>query len=156
MRLRLAVRDVPSRLATGGYVLHAGMEKWHGSAEQAAAVHGMAAAAFPFLRAVPPTRFLRLLAAAEIATGMTLLAPIVPNKVAGAPLTALSGGLVTMYMRTPSLHKPGSAWPTSAGIGISKDVWMLGTGLSLLADRGRTDRNGRTGRRSKRWLRQIG
>jgi hypothetical protein len=35
----------------------------------------------------------------------------------------------------PSPHKPHSIWPTAAGIGISKDVWMLGIGLSLLADR---------------------
>jgi hypothetical protein len=40
-----------------------------------------------------------------------------------------------MYLRTPSLHKPHSIWPTPADIGISKDVWMLGIGLSLLADR---------------------
>jgi hypothetical protein len=40
-----------------------------------------------------------------------------------------------MYLRTPALHKPHSVWPTPAGIGISKDVWMLGIGLSLLADR---------------------
>jgi hypothetical protein len=39
-----------------------------------------------------------------------------------------------MYLRTPALHKPRSVWPTPAGIGISKDVWMLGIGLSLLAD----------------------
>jgi hypothetical protein len=36
--------------------------------------------------------------------------------------------------RHAALHKPRSVWPTPAGIGISKDVWMLGIGLSLLAD----------------------
>jgi hypothetical protein len=40
-----------------------------------------------------------------------------------------------MYMRTPALHKPGSYWPTPNGIGVSKDIWMLGIGLGLLADR---------------------
>jgi uncharacterized membrane protein YkgB len=40
-----------------------------------------------------------------------------------------------MYLRTPEMHKPGSFWPTPAGIGISKDVWMLGIGLSLALDR---------------------
>jgi len=25
-------------------------------------------------------------------------------------------------------------WPTQAGVGVSKDVWMLGIGLSLLAE----------------------
>jgi hypothetical protein len=39
-----------------------------------------------------------------------------------------------MYLRTPALHKPGSVWPTQAGTGINKDVWMLGIGAELLAD----------------------
>ncbi len=36
----------------------------------------------------------------------------------------------------PSLHNPGSVWPTQAGIAASKDVWMRGIGLGLLADGG--------------------
>jgi hypothetical protein len=40
-----------------------------------------------------------------------------------------------MYLRTPALHKPGSIWPTQAGTGVSKDIWMLGIGLGLLVDR---------------------
>jgi hypothetical protein len=66
--------------------------------------------------------------------GAALLAPFVPPVVAGAALTGFSGALVTMYLRTDSLHQPGSIWPTPQGIGVSKDVWMLGIGLSLLAD----------------------
>jgi hypothetical protein len=31
------------------------------------------------------------------------------------------------------MHKPGSIWPTPAGTGVSKDVWMLGIGLDLIA-----------------------
>ena len=53
---------------------------------------------------------------------------------AGAALTGFSGSLLTMYLRTPALHKPGNVWPTQAGTGISKDVWMLGIGLGLMAD----------------------
>jgi uncharacterized membrane protein YphA (DoxX/SURF4 family) len=133
--LRLSARHLPTRLATGAYVLHAGIEKWGGSPERAAGMHGMAAGAFPVLGKLAPTTFLRLLAAAEIATGVALLTPLVPNAVAGAPLTVFSAALTAMYLRTPALHKPHSVWPTPAGIGISKDVWMLGIGLGLLADR---------------------
>jgi hypothetical protein len=39
-----------------------------------------------------------------------------------------------MYARTPALRKPGSIWPSQAGTGVSKDVWMLGIGLGLLVD----------------------
>ena len=135
MRVRLSLRDVPTRLATGAYIAHAGWDKWHGSNEQANAVHGMAAGAYPFLREIPPTRFLRALSVGELATGAALLTPAVSNRLAGAALTGFAGALVTMYLRTPALHKPGSVWPTQAGTGVSKDVWMLGIGLGLLADR---------------------
>lgn len=131
----MPTRDIPTRLATGAYILHTGWEKWHGGEEQAEAVHGMAAGAFGFLRTIPPATFLKGLAAAEIAIGGALLAPVVPSRIAGASLTAFAGGLVTMYLRTPALRKPGSIWPTPAGIGVSKDVWLLGIGLGLLADR---------------------
>jgi hypothetical protein len=96
----------------------------------------MASGAFPFLAKVPPATFLKALASAEIGTGAALLLPLVGNKLAGAALTAFSGSLLTMYLRTPALHEPGSVWPTQAGTAVSKDVWMLGIGLGLLADPG--------------------
>jgi uncharacterized membrane protein YphA (DoxX/SURF4 family) len=130
----LKPRNLPTRIATGAYILHAGLEKWHGDEQRAIAVHGMAAGAYPIFKHMPPTRFLRLLAAGEIAVGTALLIPFVSNARAGAALTGFSGGLVVMYLRTPALHKPGSYWPTPAGIGVSKDIWMLGVGLGLLVD----------------------
>jgi uncharacterized membrane protein YphA (DoxX/SURF4 family) len=133
MRVQLTARDLPGRIATGAYILHAGLDKWKGPVEQAEAVHGMAAGAYPFLQSVPPTRFLRLLAASEVATGALLLSPFVSNAMAGSALTAFSAGLLGMYARTPSMHKPGSIWPTQAGTPVSKDVWMLGIGLGLMA-----------------------
>jgi uncharacterized membrane protein YphA (DoxX/SURF4 family) len=135
MRLRLPLRDVPTRIATGAYIAHAGWDKWHGSEQLATGVHGMASGAFPFLRGIPPTAFLKALAAGELATGAALLTPTVSNRIAGAALTGFAGALMTMYLRTPTLHKPGSVWPTQAGTGVSKDVWMLGIGLGLLAGR---------------------
>ena len=80
---------------------------------------------FPFLQSIPPERILKILAAGEVVTGVLLLAPLVPNAVAGAALAGFSGSLLAMYARTPSLRKPGSVWPAPAGIAISKDVWML-------------------------------
>lgn len=134
--LRLRLRGVPTRLSTGAFVLHAGLGKWKGGPEQAKGVHGMAAGAFPFLADIEASTFLKVLAAGEIALGAALLAPFVPNRLAGLGLTGFAGGLVAMYLRTPSLHEPGSVWPTQAGMGISKDVWMLGIGINLLADAG--------------------
>jgi uncharacterized membrane protein YphA (DoxX/SURF4 family) len=133
--VRHAASTLPPRLATGVYILHTGWDKWHGTEAQATAVHGMAAGAYPFLKDVPPKTFLKALAAAEMGLGAALLTPFVRNRLAGSALTAFAGGLVTMYLRTPSLHKPGSVWPTPQGIGVSKDVWMLGIGLGLAADK---------------------
>jgi uncharacterized membrane protein YphA (DoxX/SURF4 family) len=133
--MRLSARNVPTRLATGAFVLHSGLEKWSGSEQQAQGVHGMAAGAFPFLTKVAPPTFLKALSVAEIGVGAGLLVPLVPNRLAGAALAAFSGGLLAMYLRTPALHKPGSVWPTPNGIAVSKDVWMFGIGLGLLADR---------------------
>jgi uncharacterized membrane protein YphA (DoxX/SURF4 family) len=133
MRLSMKARTAPGRVATGAYILHSGLEKWNGGDDRATGVHTTAATAFPFLKAVPPRRFLRLLAAAEIATGTALLAPVVPAALAGAALTGFSGGLVAMYLRTPAMRRPGSVWPSQGGVAVSKDVWMLGIGLDLLA-----------------------
>ena len=130
----MKLRNVPTRLAAGAFVLHSGIEKWSGGPEQAAGIHGMAAAAFPVFQGFKPQDFLKLLSVGEVAVGTALLAPTVSPAVAGAALTGFSGALVAMYLRTDALHKPGSVWPTQAGIGVSKDVWMLGIGLGLLAD----------------------
>jgi hypothetical protein len=93
----------------------------------------MAAGAFPFLSRVPAPIFGKLLSVSEMATGAALLSPFVRDRLAGAALTAFSGGLLVMYWRTPTLRKAGSIWPTPAGLPISKDVWMLGIGLGLIA-----------------------
>jgi hypothetical protein len=134
MRPRVKFRNIPTRVATGAFIAHAGLDKWSGPPEQAKGVHGMAAGAFPFLASTPPEKFLKVLAAGELVTGSVLLNPFVSNRTAGAALTGFAGALLAMYARTPALRKPGSIWPTPAGTAISKDIWMLGIGLGLLAD----------------------
>jgi uncharacterized membrane protein YphA (DoxX/SURF4 family) len=134
MGISVKARHLPGRLAAGAFVLHSGLGKWRGEPQQAAGIHGTASAAFPFLKGIPPERFLKLLSAGEIAVGAALLAPIVPAALAGAGLTAFSGSLLAMYWRTPSMRKPGSVWPTPQGVAVSKDVWMLGIGMGLLID----------------------
>src|SRR5688500_16009331 len=105
--MRRRLNTAPTRLATGAFIFHTGVDKWRADDATAGGVHGMAAAAYPFLAKVPPTTFLKALAGAEIAVGAALLAPFVPDRVAGAALTAFAGGLMGLYVRTPSLRKPG-------------------------------------------------
>jgi uncharacterized membrane protein YphA (DoxX/SURF4 family) len=134
MGRKAKLRHLPTRLATGSYILHSGLEKWEADEQTAGFIHGTAAGAYPFLKEIPPTQFVKIWAGAEIALGSALLLPLIPTRLAGLGLTSFAGSLLAMYLRTPSLHKPGSIWPTQQGIGISKDVWMLAIGLSFLID----------------------
>jgi hypothetical protein len=60
--------------------------------------------------------------------------PVIPSAVAGAGLTAFSGGLLGLYARTPGMRKDGTPFPTQQGIALAKDVWMVGIGLGLVID----------------------
>ena len=94
----------------------------------------MAVGTYPFLARMKPKDFTRLLAVSEIALGSALLLPVVPAGLAGAGLTAFSGGLLGLYACTPGMRKEGSPFPSERGITLAKDVWMLGIGLGLVID----------------------
>jgi uncharacterized membrane protein YphA (DoxX/SURF4 family) len=141
MGRRIKLRHIPPRVTTGAYILHSGLEKWKGDENTAGYIHAMAAGAIPPIKSIPAPTFLKILAGAETALGAALLNPFIPTKVVGLGLTTFAGSLLTMYLRTPSLHKPGSIWPTQQGIGVSKDVWMAGIGLSFLIDSGKGKRD---------------
>jgi hypothetical protein len=66
--------------------------------------------------------------------GAALLTPFVPSALVGAALVGFSGGLVQLYLKTPGMRRPGGVRPTQDGIGLAKDVWLLGAGLTLLLD----------------------
>jgi hypothetical protein len=134
MAIAAKARRLPGRLVTGAFILNAGVGKWSADEETAARLHGMAAGTYPFLARLKPKDFARLLAVSEMALGSALLLPVVPAWLAGSALTAFSGGLLGLYLRTPGLRKEGSLRPTQQGIPLAKDVWMLGVGLSLVAD----------------------
>lgn len=130
----IKLRHLPARAAIGAYVLDSGLGKRGADAETAAGLHGMAAQAYPFLADVDPRTFVRLLSAAEIALGAALLLPVVPTGLAAAGLTAFSGGLVGLYLRTPGMTREDGIRPSQDGIGLAKDVFMLGSAVGLLVD----------------------
>jgi uncharacterized membrane protein YphA (DoxX/SURF4 family) len=134
MRILARLHQLPPRLATGAYILHSGLTKAKADREGATAYHGMAANAYPFLRHHDPEQFTRLLAKAEITLGIALLIPVVPTLLAGAGLTAFAGGLLGFYLQTPGLRRPHSLKPSQEGIGVAKDIWLLGIGLGLILD----------------------
>lgn len=133
MQVRMSAREIPGRVTAGAYILHAGLGKWKDDSK-AEMVHGVACQAYPFLRDIPPKRFLRFLAVGEMAVGAALLTPVVPTAVAGAALASFSAGLMGLYVRNPGLRESGSIWPTPQGIQMAKDVWLAGIGLGFLVD----------------------
>lgn len=128
------LRNLPLRVATGAFILNSGLGKRNADAETAKQLHGFATGTYPFLGKLDDATFVKSLSTGEIVLGAMLLAPIVPVGVAGLALTGFSAGLLGLYLKTPGMRKPGSLAPTQEGLGVSKDVWMLGAGISLLID----------------------
>ncbi|MDF5756997.1 hypothetical protein [Spongiactinospora sp. TRM90649] len=133
MRILARVHQLPVRWATGAYILNAGITMADADEERARG-NGMAAGAFPFLKELEPRDFVRRLSLGEIALGAALLLPVVPSLVAGAALTGFAAGLLGMYYRTPGMRREGSLRPSEQGVGLAKDVWLLGIGLGLVAE----------------------
>ncbi|MFP5346219.1 MAG: hypothetical protein ACLGIA_04235 [Actinomycetes bacterium] len=130
----MKLAHVPLRLATGAFILNSGLSKRGLEGEDAAGLQGMAAQAVPSLGEMDPAKFAKLLSTGEIALGAALLAPFVPSFLAGAGLAAFAGGLLRLYWKVPGLRQPGDIRPTQDGIGIAKDVWLVGAGLTLALD----------------------
>jgi hypothetical protein len=132
--LPVKLADMAPRAATGAFILNSGLGKRNVDPELAAGLHGMASGTYPFLGKMDPQQFAKLLSAGEIALGAALLVPVVPTALAGAALTAFAGGLIGLYLKTPGMRKEGSLAPTQQGVGLAKDVWMLGIGLGFVLD----------------------
>ena len=124
----------PLRLATGAFILNSGLGKRTLEGEAAAGMHGMAVGAIPQLKQFEPDRFAKVLSRGEIALGAALLTPFVPSFFAGLGLAAFGAGLVQLYLKTPGMREAHSLKPTQAGIGLAKDVWLVGAGLTLALD----------------------
>ena len=83
------VSQLPPRLITGAYIVNAGVSKLGAGEQTAKGLHGMAAAAYPFLGKLDAQTFTRLLGAGELTLGASLLLPVVPTALAGL---GLAGG----------------------------------------------------------------
>ena len=125
---------VPLRVATGAFILNSGVSKLGADEGTAQFLHGAAAGTYPALfKDMEPAKFAKLLAYGEIAVGAALLAPMVSATVAGAALTGFGGGLLGMYLKTPSMTQDDGIRPTQEGTAVAKDVWLVGAGLTLLS-----------------------
>ena len=131
----MRISHIPLRLATGAYILNSGMSKRNLDKDSAAGLQQMASHAFPQVMDLDPVRFGKLLSAAEITIGLTLLTPFVPSRLAGLMLGAFSGGMLTMYAKTPEWTEDDGIRPSAQGVPFAKDVWMAGVAAALILDR---------------------
>ena len=130
----MKLSHLPLRVATGAYILNSGITKKDLEGQAAEGLHGMATAAVPQLSRLQPDQFATLLSRSEMALGAALLLPFVPSAVAGAAMAAFGAGLVRLYLNTPGMREEGSIRPTQQGVGLAKDAWLVGAGLTLLLD----------------------
>ncbi|AEI09689.1 hypothetical protein CRES_1333 [Corynebacterium resistens DSM 45100] len=121
-----------ARLFPGLFFLDSGLGKFNADKETADYLQGFASVGMPLATKVDSKTFTKALSIAEIATGAALVAPFVPNRVAGAALTAFSAGFMSLYLRAPGVRKEGSLSPTPDGLALAKDSWILGIGAALL------------------------
>ncbi|MFE9928433.1 hypothetical protein [Streptomyces sp. NPDC005533] len=127
-------RQLPLRLTAGTFFLSSGLSKLGADEDTAEGLQQFAATTYPFLGEQDARKFVRMLSAGEIAIAAALLVPVFPAAVAGAAVTAFSVGTLGLYLRTPGMREEGSLRPTEQGIGLAKDVWLLGIGVALLVD----------------------
>ncbi|VXC29193.1 hypothetical protein [Nocardioides sp. AX2bis] len=125
---------IPIRVATGAYILNSGIGKLGADEGTAQFLHGAAAGTYPSVfKDMKPKTFAQVLAYSEIAVGGALLLPKVNATVAGAALTGFGASLLGMYLKTPSMTLDDGIRPSQEGIGVAKDVWLVGAGMTLVA-----------------------
>ncbi|OLT15597.1 hypothetical protein BJF86_10770 [Serinicoccus sp. CNJ-927] len=122
---------IPLRVATGAFILNSGIGKLKAGEEEAEQMHGWASSVYPVFKDMKAGDFTKALAYAEIGLGAALLLPTVPSAVAGAGLAAFGVGLTGLYLKTPGMTQEDGIRPTPDGIGLAKDVWLVGAGLTL-------------------------
>ena len=130
----MRISHLPLRLTTGAYILNSGLGKRGADEGTAAWMKSQAALVVPQADSMEPQQFAKVLSTGEIALGAALLTPLVSPLKAGLALTAFSAGLLQMYRKTPGMTQEDGIRPTPEGLGMAKDVWMLGAGLALVLD----------------------
>src|SRR5215218_10685985 len=127
----MKLSHLPVRTATGAFILNSGLSKRNLEGQVAEQMHGWASASIPALGQLKPEVFVRLLSGTEVGAW---------DGTAGAGRSVGPGrrgsGRVLRRAADAVSEDPGDAAggslrPTEPGNGLAKDVWLLGTGLTL-------------------------
>ncbi|GAB3941677.1 hypothetical protein [Corynebacterium tapiri] len=124
------------RVIPGAFILNAGVQKIGMPAEASEGLQEFAATGVPAVKELPKEKFGTIIGWSEAAVGGALLAPFVPNFVAGGALTAFSAGLLSLYFADEENTEDDGIRPTEKGLDLSKNAWLLAIGLGLLTSVG--------------------
>ncbi|WP_034221011.1 membrane protein [Actinotalea ferrariae] len=132
--MAVKLHHLPPRLACGAFILNTGISKRSLDVEAATGLRDQATNAYPVLKNVDPVRFGKALSTFEIVLGLSLLVPRVPTWVGAAGLSGFSAALMGVYLKTPGMTREDGIRPAPAGMGIARDIFMLGSGLGLVIE----------------------
>lgn len=120
------------RVIPGALILNSGIGKIGMPAEASEGMQQFAASGVSAVEKIPSEKFGTALGWSETVLGAALLAPFVPNAVAGAGLTAFSSGLMSLYFADPDNREEDGIRPSEQGLSLAKDSWLLAIGLALV------------------------
>lgn len=126
------VPNIILRGASGAYLLQSGIGKLNMPTEAAAGTQEFAATGVPAVKKMSPDTFGKFVSYSEIGIAGALLAPFVPNKLAGTALGAFSAGLLSIYFRNEAMTQDDGLRPSEAGTGLSKDLFMAAIAGALM------------------------
>jgi uncharacterized membrane protein YphA (DoxX/SURF4 family) len=130
MEISANVRRAPLRLTTGAFVLNSGVSTFSATGEKTARLQSTAAKLVPQVERMDPRTFAKVLGAGEVTLGTALMLPVVPAAAAALGLTAFAASLLATRSSNGQ-HTDSDGQPA---VPNATEVWMLGSGVSLLLD----------------------
>lgn len=121
------------RIPTGLFIANSGINKLGLEGEGAEGLQNMAAVGIPAVKEIDADTFAKIISASEIGVGSALLAPFIPNRLAGLGLTTFACGLLTIYFRGEDNTESDGIRPSSDGTPLAKDSWLAAIGAALMA-----------------------
>lgn len=121
------------RLPVGLFVVNSGINKLGLKGEGAEGLQGMAATGIPAVNELDADTLAKAIAYSEIGIGSALIAPFIPNRLAGLALTTFGSGLLTMYLGNDENTEDDGIRPSQKGLPLAKDSWLVAIGAALMA-----------------------